>query len=68
MKKPRLIELAERDLSEVQDNLARARSAALRVDPLKNWGESGRTLAEIIAGYEEWEQEAKREQAKEVCR
>lgn len=54
----RLVKLAESDLSNARDNLARARSASLRHDPTLQWGNSGQTLNQIIAGYEEWEQEA----------
>lgn len=54
----RLVELAKRDLSEARDNLFRARAAAKGCDPTEEWGQSGQTLNEIIAGYEAWEQEA----------
>lgn len=53
-----LLQLAERDLGEARDNLARARHAATRTDPTQQWGQSGRTLTEIIACYEKWESEA----------
>jgi hypothetical protein len=54
----RLVKLAEEQLSNARNNLARARAAAQVVDPTKEWGHSGRTLAEVIAGYEDWEREA----------
>jgi hypothetical protein len=53
-----LIDLANRDLSNARDNLYRARAAARGSDPSRQWGQSGRTLNEIIAGYEEWESRA----------
>ncbi len=53
-----LLNLAKQDLGAARDNLQRARQAAKHHDPSKEWGASGRTLAEIIAGYEAWEAKA----------
>lgn len=36
-----------------KDNLYRARHAAAQMDSSKQYGQSGQTLDEIIAGYEE---------------
>lgn len=58
MSRNRLLELAQNDLGSARDNLARARAAARECDPSKQWGQSGQTLNEIIAGYEEWERDA----------
>ena len=58
MSRNRLLELAQNDLGSARDNLARARAAARGCDPSKEWGQSGQTLNEIIAGYEQWEREA----------
>jgi hypothetical protein len=57
-KESRLVELAMQDLSNASDNLFRARLAASRCDVNAQWGHSGQTLGEIIAGYEEWERQA----------
>lgn len=57
-RKPILIEIAEAYLANAQDNLYRARMAARAVDASAQYGQSGRTLNQIIAGYEEWEREA----------
>ena len=54
----RLVHLAENDLVNARDNLARARMAARVADVNAEWGNSGQTLANLIAGYEEWEREA----------
>lgn len=54
----RLVELAKQDLANAQDNLYRARAAARGCDATIQWGRSGQTLNEIIAGYEKWESEA----------
>lgn len=54
----RLIQLAERDLSDARDNLARARSAARGTDLTKPWGLGSQSLAEIIKEYEAWEASA----------
>lgn len=54
----RLIELAKQDLANAQDNLYRARCASRGGDPNAQWGQSGQTLNEIIAGYAQWESEA----------
>lgn len=54
----RLLKLAKDDLSNARDNLIRARMAARGVDPSKHWGQSGQTLNEIIANYEQWERDA----------
>jgi hypothetical protein len=51
---PRLIQLAERDLSDARDNLAWARSAARGTD----WGLGSQSLAETIKEYEAWEASA----------
>lgn len=66
----RLVELANQDLANAQDNLYRARMAARGYDATAQWGQSGQTLAEIIAGYEEWEAKAKAtlEQAQSLTR
>lgn len=47
-----LVALAGR-LGQAQDNLIRANLAARHVDVTHEWGASGRTLAEIIADYEQ---------------
>jgi hypothetical protein len=54
----RLIELAKQDLARARDNLWRARSAARGRDVSAQWGQSGETLAEIIAEYERGEADA----------
>ena len=51
----RLLELARQDLAMARDNLYRARMAAKGIDISQQWGQSGESLAEIIAGYENWE-------------
>ena len=51
----RLIELAENDLMNAQDNLRRARLSATEANLNKRYGQSGATLADIISGYEQWE-------------
>lgn len=55
----RLVELAQADLANAQDNLYRARSAAKGCDINAEWGKSGTTLGEIIKGYEDWVTEAR---------
>lgn len=54
----RLLELAKQDLANARDNLARARLAAQAHPVDEQWGQSGQTLGEIIAGYEDWERTA----------
>lgn len=54
----RLLTLAQQSLSNAQDNLARAKRAAIECDPAEKWGESEQTLEQIIAGYEKREAEA----------
>ena len=54
----RLLQLARNDLASARDNLIRARGATTGFDATKEWGESGQTLNQIIAGYEQWEREA----------
>jgi hypothetical protein len=54
----RLVELAERDVAEARDNLARAQAASHRCDVNAQWGQSGRTLAQLITDYQNWEREA----------
>ena len=54
----RLLRLAESDLANARDNLFRARNAAKHCNSQGAWGASGKTLTQIIAGYEEWEREA----------
>ncbi len=45
------------ELGRAQDNLHRARAAARGRDVNAQWGESGKTLAQIISEYEEWVRE-----------
>lgn len=42
----------KRELGCAEDDLYRARTAARRADPAKEWGDSGQSLATIIAEYE----------------
>lgn len=45
------------ELGQAQDNLNRARCAARGCDVNEQWGQSGKTLAQIINEYEEWVKE-----------
>ena len=58
--KQRLRQLAQGDLNNAIDNLSRFKSAAGRTDPLKEWGQSGRTLQAFIDENQEWADEAKK--------
>jgi hypothetical protein len=49
---PDVIAAVKSQLSNAEDNLYRAKHAALTCDPSKQWGQSGQTLNEIIAGYD----------------
>jgi len=52
----------ERELSDAQDNLYRARAAFRYMKPDemgKEHGQSGRTRADILREYEEWEYDCK---------
>ena len=49
----RLLKLAKDDLARAEDNLYRARHAARWMDAGKPYGQSEKTLNEIIAEYEQ---------------
>jgi hypothetical protein len=48
-----LLALVERELSNANDNLARARRAFAGADPSVPYGQSGQTPAAILTGYEQ---------------
>lgn len=52
-----------RELGDAQDNLYRAQASFRYMTPdemSKEHGQSGRTRADILRGYEEWEYDCKR--------
>lgn len=48
-----IVKLVREKLGYACDNLHRAKSAAQRCDPSKEWVQSGQTLNEIVAGYQQ---------------